>query len=350
MEKKVSIKDIAKHLGVSAALVSYVLNDKEKEARVGQEMAERIRHTAKAMNYQPNLIARSLRSGKTKTIGLIVADISNPFFSSIARVIEDEASLNHYTVIFGSSDENAEKSQSLINTLIKRQVDALIIAPAEHTEDQIQALTDRKFPYVLIDRYFNNVDANTVRINNFQASYKAVSHLVKQGYKRIAMVAYKTQLPHMQDRKQGFLKALKDWDLPLDDFSIMESSYENITSDVKDIMQKLLDEQPQKPDSFLFATNSLAINGLKEINKRKLIVPDDLGIVSFDETEALDFFYCPLTYINQSTERIGKEAVRILMEQLQNDSKQLVDKINTAQLVIDAQLVIQQSCGELKKT
>lgn len=350
MEKKVSIKDIAKRLGVSAALVSYVLNDKEKQARVGQEMAERIRNMARELNYQPNLIARSLRSGKTKTIGLIVADISNPFFSNIARVIEDEANLNNYTVIFGSSDEKAEKSESLINTLIKRQVDALIIAPAENTEEQLKELSKRNFPYVLIDRYFNNVDANGVRINNFQASYKAVSHLAKQGYKKIAMIAYNTRLPHMEDRKKGFLTALKELDLPVNENSLMESSYENISSDIAAIMTKLLDNNPDRPDSFLFATNSLAINGLKEINKRNLIVPDDLGIISFDETDAFDFFYCPLTYINQSTDRIGKEAVRIIMDRLNESNTTLTEKINTAQLIIDAQLITRESCGEKKQS
>lgn len=349
MQKKVSIKDIAKHLGVSTALVSYVLNNKEKEARVGPEMAERIRATAKEMNYQPNMIARSLQSGKTRTIGLIVADISNPFFSNIARVIEDEASLNNYTVIFGSSDENAEKSDSLINALIKRQVDALIIAPAEHTEEQLKLLRQQKFPFVLIDRYFNTLDANGVRINNFLASYKAVQHLAKQGYKKICMVAYQTRLPHMQDRKQGFFKAMEELKLPLHEFSLMESSYERIQEDVAAIMHRLLDNKKDRPDSFLFATNSLAINGLKEINKRKLSVPEDLGIISFDESDAFDFFYCPLTYINQSTERIGKEAVRILMNQLEEKPGKTNTDSDTTQLVIDAQLIPRESCGEKKK-
>ncbi|KYP14201.1 LacI family DNA-binding transcriptional regulator [Flavihumibacter sp. CACIAM 22H1] len=349
MEKKVSIKDIAKHLGVSTALVSYVLNNKEKQARVGPEMAERIRATAKEMNYQPNLIARSLQSGKTRTIGLIVADISNPFFSNIARVIEDEASLNNYTVIFGSSDENAEKSASLINALIKRQVDALIIAPAENTEEQLSLLSQRKFPYVLIDRYFNTLDANGVRINNFLASYKAVKHLAKQGYTKICMIAYQTKLPHMEDRKQGFLKAMEELQLPLHENSLRESSYEAIQEDVALIMHQLLDTKKERPDSFLFATNSLAINGLKEINKRKIVVPDELGIISFDESDAFDFFYCPLTYINQSTERIGKEAVRILMNQLEKKPEHSPTGLDTTQIVIDAQLVTRASCREKKK-
>ncbi len=135
MKKKVSQKDIARKVGVSTALVSYVLNNL-KEGRINKVVAQKIRETAKELNYRTNQIARSLKMNKTFTIGLIVADISNSFFSSLARIIEDEADKKNYTVIFGSSDENAQKSWKLINALVDRQVDGFIIAPAENTESQ----------------------------------------------------------------------------------------------------------------------------------------------------------------------------------------------------------------------
>jgi LacI family transcriptional regulator len=349
LTKKVSIKDIASKVGVSIASVSYVLNNKDKEARVGKDLAARIRKAAKELNYQPNLIARSLQSGRTWTIGLIVADISNPFFSSIARVVEDEASFHNYTVLFGSSDENADKSQTLINTLIKRQVDALIIAPAEKTEAQIRALRKSGFPFVLIDRYFPGVQTNMVCINNFEAAYQAVIHLIKNGFRNIRMVAYKTDLQHMTDRKNGFLKALKDNGLKSGKNSILESSYDNIESDMEKIMNEVLDRKTDAPDSFLFATNSLAIKGLKEINKRKLLVPDDIAVVSFDESDALDFFYSPITFINQTTENIAKEAVNILMRQLQAQEKDSSVKIVPEKKIIDAKLVIRKSSVKANK-
>lgn len=348
MTKKISIKDIARKVGVSVASVSYVLNNKDKEGRVGQELAARIRKAAKDLNYQPNLIARSLQSGRSWTIGLIVADISNPFFSSIARVVEDQASMHNYTVLFGSSDENADKSQTLINTLIKRQADALIIAPAEKTEDQIRALKKSGFPFVLIDRYFPDVDTNTVRINNFEAAYKAVEHLVHNGYRRITMVAYKTNLQHMVDRKNGFLKALKDHGLKTGKNSLLESSYDHIETDMQKIMEQLLDAKSGVPDSFLFATNSLAVKGLKEISKRNLRVPTDLGIVSFDESEALDFFYSPITFINQSTDIIAREAVNILVKQL-DAGKTGKQKVHTVKQIVDARLVVRKSSQKNKQ-
>ena len=129
MSKRVSLKDIAKEVGVSTALVSYVLNNL-KEGRIRKEIAERIREVAKRLNYRPNQVARSLKTRRTHTIGLIVADISNPFSSSLARIVEDEAAKVNYTVIFGSSDETAAKSEKLIDTLLNRQVDGLITAGA----------------------------------------------------------------------------------------------------------------------------------------------------------------------------------------------------------------------------
>src|SRR5690606_10679836 len=210
MKKKVSLKDIAQAAGVSTALVSYVLNNKEKEARVGKEIAIKIREIAKELNYQPNQLAISLKSGKSQTIGLIVADISNPFFGNIARTIEDEAKKNNYTVIFGSSDENPEKSWDLINVLIKRQVDGFIIAPAQNSETQIEYLEAQNIPLVLIDRYFPEINTNFVATDNYQAAYTAVSHLVETGHKRIGMIAYQNKLIHMEERKRGYSAALKD--------------------------------------------------------------------------------------------------------------------------------------------
>lgn len=349
MKKKISLKDIARHLGVSVALVSYVLNNKEKEGRVGKEMAVRIRKAAKQMDYQPNYIAQSLKNGKTRTIGLIVADISNPFFSNIARVVEDEASLHNYTVIFGSSDENAAKSQNLINALLNRQVDGFIIAPTERTEEQINALKKKGLPVVLIDRYFPDMDVNLVRINNFEASYKAVEHLFANGYRRISMIAYDTYLSHLTERRHGFISALKDKNIYVSNASMNLSSYKNIDHDIKRIMREVLDRENTRPDSFVFATNTLAVHGLKEIIKRNLIVPDDLGIISFDESDAHDFFYSPITHLNQNIKRIGKEAVKILMNQLNGVDRDPNQPIISHQVIINSHLVIRESCGEKKK-
>jgi LacI family transcriptional regulator len=333
MNKKVSLKDVAQHVGVSTALISYVINHKEKEVRVSKEMVEKIRKAVAELNYQPNLIAKSLKSGKTNTIGLIVADISNPFFSNIARIIEDEAKKEGYIVIFGSSDENAKKSQDLINVFFNRQVDAFIIAPAENTEQQIIELQKNNVPVVLIDRYFPNVKADCVHIDNFQASFNAVEHLINSGRKRIAMMAYDTTLSHIQDRKKGYKAALKANHIKFRSEWLKNVYHKNIENEVKSAMTELLSSE-LKIDAIFFATNTLAIEGLKIINQSGVRVPDELAIITFDESDAFDFFYSPLSYVSQSLHDLGKEATRLTVEKIKNNDKEYSSVIVKEKLVL----------------
>jgi len=334
MERPVSIKDIARHLEVSTALVSYVLNN--KAGRVSAEMAEKVRQAATELNYRPNLIARSLQSGKTNTLGLIVADISNPFFSHIARIIEDEAKKSGYTVIFGSNDESIEKSQSLLDALLNRQVDALIIAPAEFTEEQLRALQKKNIPFVLIDRYFKDIQANCVRIDNYRAAYTAVDHLIKTGGKRIAMLAYDTGMQHIAERIGGYKDALKDNGIIFQEPWLVRASYQHLEEEAAAGMQQLLAPRPAV-DGFFFATNSLAIQGIRQIMRLKIKVPDELSVISFDEADAFDFFYAPITFVRQSMEDIGRQAVQLALES--------IAKRHAAprEVVVEASLIVRES-------
>ena len=200
--KKISLKDIAETAGVSTALVSFVLNGKKKKYRVGEETAQRILKIANDMNYQPNLAAKSLRSGKTKTIGLVVSDISNPFFSQLARVLEDEAIKRGYTVLFGSSDEDKDKMNRVVSNLINKGVDGLIIVPCENSENSIASLVNNNIPIVLFDRYFPELNVSYVALNNFNASHISTKHLLNAGYNAPCIVAY--DVNHLIDKHRGF--------------------------------------------------------------------------------------------------------------------------------------------------
>ncbi|MGF6847334.1 LacI family transcriptional regulator [Chitinophaga sp. W3I9] len=336
--KKVSLKDIATEAGVSTALVSYVLTNKDKKARIGEEMAKKIREIARKLNYQPNHIARSLKSGRSFTIGLIVADISNPFFANIARTIEDEAKKHNYNVIFGSSDENVDKSQDLINVLVNRQVDGLIITPTEGSEQQILQLKEQKIPFVLIDRFFPEIPASYIAVNNRESAATAVSHLIKMGSKRIGMVAYKTTLHHISERIGGYQDALQQHDIKASNSLLKKARYSHLKEDIRLAIDQLL-KGKQPADAIFFATNSLAIEGLKYINTLGIRIPDDLAVITFDEGEALDLFYAPVTFVRQPILEIGKAAVRVLLEQI------LDHTTATTAICIDTTLVVRKSCG-----
>lgn len=336
MSKRVSLKDIASKVGVSTALVSYVLNGLEKEKRVGPEIVKKIKEAAKELNYKPNQIARSLRKGSTNTIGLIVADIANPFFGQLARIIEDEAGKFNYTVIIGSSDENSTKSASLIDTLLDRQVDGFIIVPSEGCDEEIETLVQREVPVVLIDRFLPEVSTNYIVLDNFKATYEAVNHFITKGYKRISMIAYKSSLIHMQERIRGYKEAMKDNQLQ-DAIQIKELLYDRVKEDMDKGVGELLNGNI-KPDALLFATNALSIAGLYAIKKYNLKVPEDMAIIGFDGNEAFDFYYPPITYIEQPIEEMGKESVRVLLEQIHGSTKPV-------HVELKHQLIIRESCG-----
>jgi len=338
VDKKVALKDIAQKVGVSVALVSYVLNGKEKIARISQEMAEKIRAVAAELNYQPNLIAKSLKSGRTNTIGLIVADISNPFFSSIARIVEDEARKYGYVVIFGSSDENADKQQSVIDVFENRLVDAFIIAAASGTEKQITALKNRGVPVILIDRYFSGDFTDSVRLDDTLAAEQAVNQLVLNNRKKIALVTYNTKALHMQHREEGYKNALKKNNIPFKNSLLIKINYQNIEAEVAEKIAKLID--PLQVDAFLCATNSLGVAVLRTVYRRNIQVPGEIALISFDKSDVFDFFYSPVTYVSQSIEEMGKAAVTLAVQKLKDPTPE-----RNSTIIIQPMLVIRKSCG-----
>jgi len=335
MGKRVSLKDIAKKVGVSTALVSYVLNGKEKEKRVGKDVVKKIREVAAELNYRPNQIARSLRQGATKTIGLIVADIGNPFFGTMVRVIEDEANKFGYNVLFGSSDEDSGKLGALIDTLCNRQVDGFIIVPPEGSESHIKGLLEREIPIVLVDRTMEGQNINHVLIDNISATYEATNYLINHGYRKIAIVANKSSLNPMSERIEGYRRAMKARNLA-DEIRVELVKYDHTKGDMAKSLDKLLLKDP-KVEALIFTTNSLSISGLYYFRDSDLKVPDDVAFIGFDGDEAFDFFYSPITYIVQPVEEMGKESVRLLLDQINGPGK-------TVQIRLKHFFIEQQSC------
>jgi LacI family transcriptional regulator len=317
--KKPSLKDIANEVGVSTALVSYVLNNR-KEDRISKQIAQKIRDVAQRLNYRPNQIAKSLKTSKTFTIGLIVADIANPFSSTLARIVEDEANKFNYTVIFGSSDENLQKSAKVIDTLLNRQVDGLIISPPAGSETQMLELQSQGVPFVLLDRYFPTVKSNYVALNNYAAARMASEHLIESGCKRIGMINYETTLFHLQERKRGYVTTLKKHKMPFKKSWLRQVDISNNKSEIEKAVKDLLNAA-EPVDGLIFTSNIIAAHALKFINTLAVKVPDDLAIVSFDETEALDLFYAPLTYIKQPLREMGAMATKILLENIASNNR-----------------------------
>lgn len=336
--KKVLLKDIANKLGVSIALVSYVLNGQANEKKVGQKTAEKIRKVAIDLNYRTNQIAKSLKTNKTLTIGLVVADINYRFSIGITHAIEAEAKKNHYTVIFGSSHEDLEQFTELVSVLINRHVDGLILVAVENCEKQLEYLQKTGVPFVLMDRYFSAIKTNVIALDNYKAAYESTEYLIKKGHNRIAFINYKTSLLHLLERNRGYMDALKTNGLGYDKNLIQEVKNDHLKKDMDTGINKLINADAAC-DAIFFATDILAINGLKCLNHLKVKVPEDISVLSFDEAEAFDLFYCAITHSKQPLEQMGKLAVNTLIDLIRDNKVQ-------NQFYLNSKLVIGKSCRE----
>ncbi len=316
MKRKTSLKDIAKEVGVSIPLVSYVLSDKGKENRVSEQTAKRIREVAEALNYQPNLNARSLKTNKTRTIGLIVADISNPFFATLARVIEDEAYSRNYTVIFGSSDENVDKFDKVLQFLQTRQVDGFIIAAPDGSEEMLHQLRDSHTPLVLVDRYFRNFDAAYVIVDNFNASVQATNYLLGKGHGRIATVVYESDLDHFTDRRRGFVAAMQQDGVNDAEALVYKVGHLSLKSDMKEAIQKLVTEQGIR--AIYFQTNTLAEEGLRQLMNLGRELLNEMDVVAFDHNSTYHFLENFIPYMKQPIKKMGQKSVEVLIDQIED--------------------------------
>ena len=336
-KKNVSLKDIALKSGVSTALVSYVLNGKAQESRVGKETAERILQVAKELNYQPNLIAKSLRSGRSYTIGLVIADIANPFFANIARIVDDVARKYNYTIIIGSCDENAEKSANVLRVMVNRKVDGFIVVSTEGAADQLRYLQEEHIPFVLLDRHFPEVKSDFVVTDNYLAAYDAAAHLIAGGYRKIGMLAYDTTLFHMKERVDGYLAALNDNGIVPEGDWLRKINQFNVGEETAAVLDGMLCV-PEPVDAMIFATNDLAVNAIKYLNRKGLKIPQVFAAVSFGQAEWFDLYQCPISYVKQSVEELATKAVEILIDKFERGVDSEVEQIR-----IGATLVVRES-------
>lgn len=334
-EKKVSLKDVASSLGVSTTLVSIVLNGKAKQYRIGEEITEKVKKAAIEMNYSPNLVARNLRGGKTQLIGLIVPDISTPFFSVLSRIIEKRAIDLNYTVVSGSSEQKPEDIKRLINVLINKGVDGLIIVPCDGSESIIRELHERKNPLVLIDRCFPNLDVSYSCLNNYKAAELATQHLIEQGYKKISLITYESEMSNFVDRNLGYEDCMKEAGLS-EFIDIKRVDVFNPKLGISSILEEIL--KNKKIEAIVFSNSILTILSLSKLNEMNLKVPDDIALVGFDESDVFDLFYSPVTYIKQPMEQMGIGVVDILVEKIKNREQSKISRI-----IFNPELVVKKS-------
>lgn len=330
--ERVSLKRIAEEVGVSIATVSLVLNGKDKEGRVSKETASKILDKATELNYMPNTLAKGLKLGRSKTIGLIVADISNVFFGTLALYIQEYAEKDGYAIIIANTNEQVKRMEKMIRLLKSRQVDGLIITPTEGSEYLIKDLIKYKMPLVLVDRSYPNLPVNSVLINNYEISYKATKQLIQQGCKNIAFITYKQDHFHINERKRGYYEAVKEAGLYKAD-NIQEVRYDFLRSDIDRVISYLVKKE-EKIDGIFFATNSISVAGVRSLYKYNFVIQRDIQIMCFDESDAFYLVPIPVPFVKQPIEEMAQHAVHILMDQIEGKN------LEVEKCFLDAELVL----------
>lgn len=313
--KPFSIKDIATRANVSITTVSFILNGKAEKMRISKSVIERVQAIIKELDFVPNQVARSLRTGDTKTIGLIVEDISNPFFSSIARRIEDKAYKKGYKISYSSTENDPLKAKELIEMFKSRQVDAYIIAPVPGIEEDIRQLMSEHIPVVIFDRNLPEMEVNSVVVDNFNGTYIATKHLLDKGKRKIAFVTVDVHVDQMNNRFLGYEKALKDKGVTVDKQIYVEVPFNSTDKDTCDYLVDLFEKNPDI-DAVLFSTNYLAIKGLGVLRETGREMGKDFTIVSYDDHDVFRLHTPPISVVDQPIEEIAEQIIDIVLREL----------------------------------
>lgn len=323
---EVTIKDIAKKIGVSYATVSRALNNR---AGVNAETKEMILAEAKKMGYQPNAIARGLVMKHTHTIALVIPDITNPFFPEIARGVEEIASEFGYNTFLCNTNWDIRKEQIYLKALQEKRVDGIIIKPASDSEeDNLGRIT---VPVVLFNKILPDSKYSCIEIDNERGGFIATKHMIESGYKRIAFIGGKPDSFSNTQRMEGYKLALQRYKYKIDESLIINGSFK--TQSGYEIMSRLI-ESGNVPDGVFAGNDVIAFGVLQSAKEHGLDVPNELGIVGFDDIPHADLPQIQLTTIAQPKYLMGKYAVEILLNEIKNKTNKEIKKI-----ILDPELI-----------
>lgn len=334
----VTIKDIAKALGLSTSTVSRALRDSYE---ISPETKKLVQDYAEKINYHPNPIALSLKERRSRSIGVIVCEIANSFFSQVINGIESVANDNGYTIIISQSRESADKELLNLQYLTSRSIDGLIVSVSTETKDFsfFRELNERGFPIVFFDRIVDEINTHKVIVDNFKGAYEATSHLINCGYKRIAAISNPESLSITKERLAGYTAALHENGIEVDASLIKFCQHGGmIVKEVETAMEELL-RGGAKPDAILATADKLTTGCLRILRAKGIRVPSEIGLIGFSNTDLTEMLEPPLSVVRQPAFEMGELAINLLLQLV--ESKRPVTDFETK--VLSTQLLLRKS-------
>jgi len=311
MARRPTMKDIAQATGFSLSTVSRALSNKPD---VDPQTHERILDTARQMGYQPNRLARSLRLSTTRTIGVIIADISNPYFGALVKGIEKEARRSGHSVILLDTNEDYAREEEAVAVMLEEQVAGVILTPTQRESGTVQRLLEAGLPLVLASRRFSDIKTNYVVTDDFHGGLLATEHLIAFGHERIAMINGPMHISSAVERFEGYRQALRRHGLPFEEANVTTGSVS--IDDGFEAAMGLFNRKPFPTAIFAFS-DFVAFGVMKAIRENGLGVPDDISVVGYDDNLFASCLETPLTTVHVPKEQLGMEAAQVLQRQIE---------------------------------
>ncbi|MBR2647541.1 MAG: LacI family DNA-binding transcriptional regulator [Sediminibacterium sp.] len=325
----VTIKDIAKALGLSTSTVSRALRDSYE---ISPETKEKVLQYARETNYRPNPIALSLKEKRSSSIGVLVSEIANSFFSQVINGIESVAQERGYNVVIAQSKESYEREVSALNYLASRSVDGIILSVSAETYDfsAISNLYNKGMAMVGFDRIAETLQMHKVIVNNKRGAYDATSQLIKNGFKNIACIASSSYLSISKERIQGYIDALQENNIKVNDELIAYCAHGGMLYDEVEVAMKKLMSSTKKPDAIIACSDKITTNAMRYCKKEKIAIPEKLGLIGFSNLDLTELLSPSLSVVRQPAGDMGKKAAELLLSMI--ESKRAVTEFQTVVL------------------
>lgn len=333
-----TISDVAKRAGVSPVTVSRVING---GGNVKAATRDKVQKAIEDMHYLPNVAARSLRSKRTYTLALLVPDITNSFWTTVSRGVEDEAQNGGYSVLLCNTDEDSAKQLRYQDVIISQRVDGVIVTPYDSDARNLARLRDRKIPVVVIDRRIDGWNVDTVSSDSVAGAQTLVKHLIALGHQRIAAISGPPSTSTAHDRVTGYRMALAEAGIPIDADLIKHGQFKTLSGE--EMAYQLLAGTP-RPTAIFAANNALAIGVIKAAEKLGLRIPQDIALVCFDDLPNLALILPFLTVVVQPAYEIGVRAAQLLLSRIEDQA------IQPRHIVLPTRLIVRHSCGSRMPT
>ena len=332
-----TIKDVANLAGVHPSTVSRVIND---NSRISEKTKNKVLLIIKKLGYTPNAIARGLKTKRTQTLGMLIPDITNPFFAELARGVEDAANKNNFNVILCNTDDKLKKERTYLEILRGKRVDGLILGTAHIRDKSILELEKKKFPYILVSRNIEGLDKNCVIVDDVAGGIMVTEYLIKLGHRRIAHITGPLKTRSALNRLKGYKLALKKYEIEYRDELVGEGDF-RIKGGYQ-VMKRFL--KLAEPPTAIFAANDLlALGAIQVILKKKYHIPEDFCIIGFDDIRLASFVYPPLTTVSQPMLEMGALAVKMLLKIIEEE------EFNQKKEILEPKLIIRESCRKINR-